>query len=172
MEALSNLGINPWILVGQIVNFGILFFIFKRFLYKPILGMLEKREKKIKDGNDKAEKIEQEFAEAEKIKDKKIADAASEAQEIINQAKDNAEQARKEILDKSTEDAENILTKTREEIKIEKKSILEEVRQETASLATAVSEQILKRNLDASMQRQLVDDAIKEIDTYYQSKTE
>ncbi len=169
MEALHNLGINPLVIVGQIVNFFILLIIFKKFLYKPILGMLERREKKVKESLVKADKIEKEYVATEKTTKKKIADAAKESHAIAVKAKENAEKTRKEILSKSHKEAEEILEKTREEIKVEKERILREVRQETATLATSVSSQILQKDLDERMQRQLVDDAITQIDNYYQN---
>lgn len=169
MEALHNLGINPLMLVGQVVNFLILLIIFKKFLYKPILGMLERREIKVKESIEKADKIDKEYTTAEQTTKEKIANAAKESQAIVVKAKENAEETRKEILAKSHGEAEEILEKTREEIRVEKERILREVRQETATLATLVSSQILQKDLDENMQRQLVDDAIAQIDSYYQS---
>ena len=43
MDFLNDFGVKPVLLAAQAVNFFILLFILKRFLYKPILGMLEKR---------------------------------------------------------------------------------------------------------------------------------
>ena len=55
MEILENFGLNPMLLIAQIVNFLIVLFILKKFLYKPVLEMLKKRQTTIKDGLKQAE---------------------------------------------------------------------------------------------------------------------
>lgn len=170
MEALHNLGINPLILAGQIVNFLILFFVFKKFLYKPLLGMLEKRKTTIENSLKKAEAIEKEYTETERINKEKIANTAKEAQEIINKAKEGAEKSKKEIVLSAQQEAEGIMEKTKQEIESEKNKILAEVRKETADLATAVSASILQKNMDQELQKKLIDEAINNLDQYYQKR--
>jgi len=58
METLSSLGIDLKILLAQLVNFGILIFLLSKFLYKPVLKMLDQRKKKIAESIKKAEEIE------------------------------------------------------------------------------------------------------------------
>jgi F-type H+-transporting ATPase subunit b len=55
MEILHEFGINPVLLVAQIINFAIVFWVLKKFLYKPILTMLKERQKEIKKGITDAE---------------------------------------------------------------------------------------------------------------------
>ena len=50
MDFLKNLGFDPVMLGAQILNFLIIFFLLKRFLYKPVLDMIKKREDVIKEG--------------------------------------------------------------------------------------------------------------------------
>ena len=75
MEIINNFGLDPLLLGAQIVNFLIIFFILKRFAYKPVLDILKKREDSIKEGLRQAEegkKILDEALEEEKkmLKDK------------------------------------------------------------------------------------------------------
>ena len=55
MEIINNFGLDPLLLGAQIVNFLIIFFILKRFAYKPVLDILKKREDSIKEGLRQAE---------------------------------------------------------------------------------------------------------------------
>ncbi len=55
MEIIKNFGLNPILLAAQIVNFLIIFFILKKFLYKPVLNVLNKRQVTIKEGLKQAE---------------------------------------------------------------------------------------------------------------------
>ena len=71
MEILKNLGFDPVMLAAQIVNFLIILYLLKRFLYKPILEMLKKREDSIKEGLKQAEEaritLEKTLQEEKKI---------------------------------------------------------------------------------------------------------
>ena len=62
MEILENFGVNPVLLAAQIVNFIIVLFILKKFLYKPILDLLKKRQFTIKEGLKQAEATAKEAA--------------------------------------------------------------------------------------------------------------
>ena len=63
MDILENFGVEPVLLLAQIVNFAILLFILKRFLYKPILKVLEERKNKIETSMKQSEQIQKEFEE-------------------------------------------------------------------------------------------------------------
>ena len=74
---MENLGIQPVPLLLQAINFLLLLFILKKYLYKPILKALEDRKKKIEEGLAYSEKMK---AEAEKSEKKR--------EEIISRAKE------------------------------------------------------------------------------------
>jgi len=99
MEIIKNFGIDPILLGAQIVNFLIVLYILRRFLYKPILGTLKKRRDKISEGlrvteeaRVKLEKIAQEektiLRNAENHGKKLIADAKKEATEMLRKAEE------------------------------------------------------------------------------------
>src|SRR5512136_1154217 len=98
MEALQKLGIDFKVLIAQIINFGILFFILKHFLYKPILNGLDKRKKRIKESLEKAAEIEKRSAESEKEYNERMLKANQEATVIVEKARVDAEKTRKSIL--------------------------------------------------------------------------
>ena len=55
MELIKNFGLDPVYLAAQIVNFLIILYFLRRFLYKPVFKMLKKRENEIKEGLEKTE---------------------------------------------------------------------------------------------------------------------
>ena len=55
MDALSSLGINGPFLLAQIVNFFVLLFLLQRFLFKPLVKMLDSRKQRIAEGLQAAE---------------------------------------------------------------------------------------------------------------------
>lgn len=115
MEIFKQFGINPLLLAAQIVNFFLLLFILKRFLYKPILKVLEERKKKIEDSLKNAEEIEKRLNEITEKEAEVILRAGKEGQKILQDAGDEykriIEDAKKEyarIIEKAVEDAKKL----------------------------------------------------------------
>ena len=82
-QLLHNLGIEPLLLIAQIVNFLLLLFILKKFLYNPVINMLNDRTKKIEESLKQAKEIEEKRIEIEKEKIKEILKARKEAEQIL-----------------------------------------------------------------------------------------
>lgn len=101
MNLLEQFGVDYILLAAQIVNFLIVFYVLKKFLYKPILTMLKNREKTISDGLKQAEEARillEQSAEKERAILKK---AQAEAKQLLEETR----QQRDEILKKAEESA-------------------------------------------------------------------
>lgn len=109
MEILSKFGFEPVLFAAQIVNFLILAFVFKRFLYKPILKVLKERQGKIEKGLLDAEEAQIKLAAAEEKKDAIIKAASIEAEHILDATKTGAEELKGKILTQAKQEAEKII---------------------------------------------------------------
>lgn len=110
--------INWFTLVAQIFNFFLLVWLLKRFLYKPILEAIDKRERKIVDQlNDAEAKKAEALKEQEDYKQKNLAfDEAKK--ELMNKAITESKETRTKLLEKARAEAEalkNHLEKTNKE---------------------------------------------------------
>lgn len=166
MEILNQLGIKPMLLLAQIINFLILLFLLKRFLYKPILKMLDDRKNKIDTSMKQADEVAKELANAEKMKAEKEEEAKKQAAKILDQSRKDAELVRKDIIAKSEEDAQRIVKKATQEMQGEKEKMLSDVKVEAANLTMLATQSVLKKALDEQKQRELVKEAINEIDKF------
>src|SRR3989344_2266081 len=92
MDFLNDFGVKPVLLAAQAVNFFILLFILKKFLYKPILGMLETRKQKIAESLKNAESIEKKLQAIGEEREEALKKAGKEAEEIIRDATEAANQ--------------------------------------------------------------------------------
>ena len=101
MEIVKNFGLNPILLVAQIVNFLLVLFLLKKFLYKPVIDVLKKRQTTIKEGLEQAEnariKLEKVVIEEKNILRQAqlqsksiIEDAKKESEEIVKKMNENA----------------------------------------------------------------------------------
>jgi len=111
MDILQNFGIDPLLLTAQVVNFLIIFWLLKRFAYKPIFGMLKKRQKQIEDGIENA-----------KLAEASLQKAQEEEKEIIKKARD---EARNLLLDAKVQ-AQSVVDGAQEKAKIQVAKMLED----------------------------------------------
>lgn len=151
-------------IIAAIVNFLVLLALLKKFLYKPILGMLEAREKEIEDNLTSAESARQ---EAESIKaqyEETLHKARTEANAIVEQATRIGEQSRNEIYHKALDEAQAVADKAKREIARERDLALRELRGEVANLAVDVAEKVVGRSVDIEDQHQLVESFIEEVE--------
>ena len=75
---------EPIMVIGTFINFFVLLFLLKKFLYKPVCNMLDARSNEVVNNLNQAEEAK---AEAQKLKDDyaaQIKNAKNEAQDIIN----------------------------------------------------------------------------------------
>lgn len=143
MEILNNFGFEPIFFTAQIINFLILFFIFKRFLYKPILKVLKDRAKDITKGIEDAENAKKALEEAEAQKDRIIAQAALEAEKIIKETRTNAQDIREEILNKSRQEAEKIIEEARDTAALELAAVKDQARDISLELTKKILDRVL-----------------------------
>jgi F-type H+-transporting ATPase subunit b len=150
-------------LLGQAIAFAILIWFTMKFIWPPLLGAIEERQKKIADGLAAAERARQELKEADTRVAGEIRKARDEATHII----ERANQQYSQILDKAKVDAvaEGARQKTAAAAEIESLShqAREVLRQQVASLAVAGAEKILKREIDPARHRDLLDQLAAEI---------
>jgi F-type H+-transporting ATPase subunit b len=110
------MSINWFTVIAQIVNFLILTWLLKRFLYKPVLNAIDEREKRI----------------ALRISDAKKKDADAKAEkETFRKKNDDFDKERSALMDKAVE-----------ETKAEKQRLLDEVRKEAADLSKKMAESL------------------------------
>ncbi|HUD04867.1 MAG TPA: F0F1 ATP synthase subunit B [Patescibacteria group bacterium] len=163
MEILKTFGVDPILLGAQIINFLIIFYLLKRFLYKPVLGMLKKREDKIKEGMKQAEEaritLEKTLEEEKKI----FAKAHDEAKALIVDAKMQALEVSKEIEDNTKRQAEKILLDARAQIEQDTKRMEIELGEKISVLAKEMLEKSLQGVIGEKEQQQIVAKAVKNI---------
>lgn len=85
-------------LIFQAVNFGLLLFILTKFLYKPVLKLLEERNRKIATGLKAAESNLKEKQAIEELKHRQLIKAETEAAAVLEAARKQAESTGKDII--------------------------------------------------------------------------
>lgn len=163
MDILKNFGVDPILLAAQIVNFLIIFWLLKRFAYKPIFAMLEKRKRLIEEGVTNAQKSEEVLNEAlEKEKnilkkaqtasEQLLLDAQKQAQEVLHTAEEHAKVRVEKILD----DAKKEIDEQRQEAE-------KQLSKHTAQLAVDLLGKYLSSVVDSKTQKEVVEKVAKKL---------
>lgn len=163
MALFDQFGIQPMLLLAQIVNFLILLWILKKFLYSPILKLLEERKRRIAKSLEDAQKIEERLAKLEKDREKVLAKAALEARKIVEDAGKSASQVIADAHQKAQEDIDLMMTKALAEQRLEKDKMRQELRSELANLIVLGLQKISGKVFTREDQKNLVEQSIRDL---------
>jgi F-type H+-transporting ATPase subunit b len=155
---LEKLGLNLGYIFVQIFNFLILFIVLRAWVYKPILGLLEKRRKVIAEGIENARVAAEARANAEKEAAKILADAQAEANRIVREATERAQAATKDVRAAAEAEAARIIESAKADAEAERNRILGDLRGQIAALAIAATQKLLGEALDEKRQHALIEE--------------
>lgn len=163
MELLTKLGIDWKLLLAQIVNFVILLAILYKFLYKPVIKLLEDRQAKIEKSLKQAEEIQKNLYTSEGEKAKVLEAARGEAGKIVAESREMAIKVRDEMLNKAKMEAANIVDSGKKELLAEKETMMRDAKTELADILKMAAEKIIKEKLDSERDAALIEKTITEI---------
>lgn len=143
MEVLANFGFEPLLFLAQIINFLILFIIFRKFLYKPILKVLKDREVKIKKGLEDAEEAGKALEEADTRRDKIVAEAGKEAEKILEETRKSAEELRDTILADAKAKSEKIMKEAQDQATLQMTNMEKQAKSVALDLSMALLEKVI-----------------------------
>ena len=150
-------------LIAQILNFLVLVFVLAKFVYKPVLGIMEERKNKIASDLETAEKAKN---DAEAVKAEyaaKLADARQEAQAIIENARKTAQAAHDKIMADTKVEQEQYVAAQKEIIATEKKKAMDEVRAQVISLSMIAAGKIVEQKLNSEEDKKMASKIVESI---------
>ncbi len=154
---MEGLGINPWMLLAQIVSFILLLVILRAVGYRPIQRMLREREERIRKGLEDARAAEEARATVEAERERILAEARAEADRLVAEAARKGREETEKLLAQAREEAEKIRSTARQEAEMERAQLLGQMREHIAALAIAAAHKLVGEALDERRQRALVD---------------
>jgi len=162
-ELITKLGIQWQSLLFQAINFFILLFVLKKFVYNPIIKILDERRRKVEDSVTKAEQIDEDQKKTDKKRAHILAEGQKQVYQIREQAVIDAEKIRTQKVEETRQEIERLLAQARAQIREEKEQALSSVRAEAAGLVMTASEKVLRERLDEKHDKELVERSIKEL---------
>ena len=163
MDSLINTFHIDWkLMIAQLINFIIVFFVLWRFAFKPLLKIMKSRSSEIEKSLKDAEEINLKLAEAEKTKGEIITEAKKEAQGIVENTYISAEKLKSDKMRQTRIEMDEMITKTKDDLEFEKKKIISETKKEMGDMVIAVSEKLLSKNLDTGSNKELIEKTLSE----------
>lgn len=154
---------NPGLIFWTLVTFIILLVILKRVAWKPLLDILEERERTVREALDGAEKARKEADDLSRKNEGILGEVRLKSEEILAQAKTDAERVRAEILEKSRKESQAVLTDGKRQLEREHRAALQELRSVVADLAVGAAEKILSQTMDREKQGRLVEEYLQSL---------
>jgi len=145
------------------VSFFTLLVILHKFAWKPILAGLKEREDYIRKSLDDADRIKSQLAEVEAAKGKMLDEAKERANAIIEQSRKLGQELAGQIEARAKKNAEEIIVSAHQEIEGEREHVRNALKKESVQTAVSLAEKILKENLDTEKNRNLINQAVKDI---------
>lgn len=157
------IGVNFWTALLTLLNFLLVLYVGKRFLYGPILKIIHDRQKEIDDMYASAGSAKQQAEKLQAEYQQKLSDARADSERIVKEAVSRAQSREEEILRKANADASAILNKASADIALEKKKAINGAKDEISGLAMAIAGKVVERELKEADQAGLIDSFIAEL---------
>lgn len=162
---LGTLGIDYKLFLAQLVNFGIVIFVMWKWVYTPLLKVMDERARKIEQGLKEAEASGSLLRASADQGSQIVTDARKEAKTILDAAAASAETERQEAAKKARAEVEKIVASGRDQLKQEQRKMVAEAKAQVGDLVVMATERVLRQKIDAKKDAGLIADAIKEVES-------
>ncbi len=156
-------GVNFWTMIFAWCNLIILYIVLKKILFKPIMNMIDTRQKEIDDMYSEAESYKSDAQEYKNEYEKKLELAKEEGEEYLRKTVRRAQLREEEILREADEKAARTLKRAEEQIELEKKRVINEVKDEVSGMAIEIASAVIERDVKKDEHSELIDDFISKI---------
>lgn len=167
MQSLDIISVNIWSILISLANLAILFFIIKKFLFKPVKETLAKRQAEIDSRYDSAAKAQAQAEQDRLAWESKMQQAGDTADAMIKDAAKTAEYRGEKILADARAEADTIVRQAEAQAELEMKHAQAEIRREIVEVSTQLAGKMLEREVSADDHRQLIDSFLDKIGDAY-----
>lgn len=148
--------------VLNIVNVLVFFAIIRAFLWKPIMGVMEKRQQMIDDDLNAAKEQNEQAAKLKADYEEALSEAKTEAEEIIDKARKSSSAEHDAAVAKTQEETAKMIAEAKASIEVERSKVMKSVQAEIAGIAMAAAQKVVGNNLDEDANKKYLDEFLNE----------
>ena len=163
MEVQQFISIAPWTLIFQILNLLLLMVLFKKYLFKPVTEILEKRQAEIEGHYQEAQQAEADAKAMKADYESKMAGARQEADRVIKTATESANAMSASIVEDARTQADQLKRRAQTEIDLERRRAFDEVKGELSGIALDIASQVIEREVNEKDHEAFIDEFIKNV---------
>ena len=141
----------------------VMFLFLSYMLFNPAREMLKKRQDKVKNDIDSAEKSREDAAKLKEEYENRLREIHKEEDAILSAARQKALENETKIIDQAKAGAANIIERANHQAELEMKKAQDEIKKEIITVASMVAGKAVGEKLDIEIQDSLIDDTLKEI---------
>ena len=150
-------------LIAQLILFAIVYFVLKRFAFKPIIAMLEERRRRIEEGQLNAEKIKKQLAEAQTKYEEILAKANADSQKLLEEVRASGDRLAEQKRQEAITAAEQITLKAQEAIALERDKTMAEMKRELGRLVVDATSRVTGKVLSPEDHEKINEETAREI---------
>ena len=150
-------------LIAQLILFAIVYFVLKRFAFKPIIAMLEERRRRIEEGQLNAEKIKKQLAEAQTRYEEILAKANADSQKLIEEVRASGDRLAEQKRQEAIAAAEQITLKAQEAIALERDKSMAEMKRELGRLVVDATARVTGKVLSPDDHEKINEETARQI---------
>ena len=163
MEVQQFISIAPWTIIFQILNLLLLMVLFKKYLFKPVTEILEKRQAEIEGHYQEAQQAETDAKAMKADYESKMAGARQEADRVIKTATESANAMSASIVEDARTQADQLKRRAQTEIDLERRRAFDEVKGELSGIALDIASQVIEREVNAKDHEAFINEFIKNV---------
>jgi len=151
------------IIIAQMVNFAIVFFVLWKFALKPLGKLMKERSLRIEQGLGNAKKSEEVLAQSREIYDEELSRARQEAQILMLEMKQVVDTKKAELLKKVEQEIQALMLENRKSMQFEKERIIRDAETSIVDLVKKSLEKVLGESVEGSIAEHVVHNTIEDI---------
>lgn len=156
-------GVNFWTALFILLNTLIIFFVARKFLFRPVMKIIQDRQQEIDDMYTQAGEAKEQASALQAEYEEKLSAATDKADLLVKEAVARGQRREEEILRQANAEANAIREKASADIAQEKKKAINEAKDEISVIAMAIAGKVVGRQLQDADQSALVDSFIDEL---------
>ncbi len=160
---MEGLGIDIRLMFAQIINFGLFFFIFKRFIAPSFYKFIENEKLKEQEKDRLLAEMENKHAEIDKKGKQIIKEAHDNASVILDEAKEEAKKLKEQTLSDAKSEIKQLKEKLNKQYEEDSNSLKKDLKESIIVSSTKMVELVLPDLLDKTMQKKLTESIVKHL---------
>lgn len=163
VQTLDVISVNLWQIIISLCNLLLMFWILKKFLFRPVQNIIAQRQKEVESIYGDAQNARDDADAMRTEYESQLATARTQADGIVREATSLAQRKSEAIVAEANYQASHMKQKAQQEIELEKRQMLREVQHEISDIAVSIASKVVEREVRAEDHEAFVEDFIAHV---------